>query len=76
MWIVAIGALSLILIGFLTLLLGIPLAARIRASNNIRTEFFTARAAYSCVLAGIGSGGLAIIGIVVRFVMAGISKGK
>jgi len=45
----------LVIGGFLTLVLVIPLAGKIAAGRTTtRTEFFSARAAYWCVIAGLG----------------------
>jgi hypothetical protein len=53
--------------GMLALIVLIPLLGRLKAFTSVRTEFYSARAAYWCVLAGLAMVLIMTISIAIRF---------
>jgi hypothetical protein len=54
--------------GGIVVLIGvIPLIGKLKASTSVRTEFYAARAAYWCVLAGLAMVLIMTISIAIRF---------
>jgi hypothetical protein len=57
--------------GLVTLVVVIPLAGRIAGKGSTRTEFFSARAAFWCVMAGLAVLVLVSTGLAVRTALGG-----
>lgn len=53
--------------GMIVLVGVIPLVGKLKASTSVRTEFYSARAAYLCVLAGLAMVLIMTISIAIRF---------
>lgn len=53
--------------GMIVLVALIPLIGRLRPFTSVRTEFYSARAAYWCVLAGLAMVLIMTISIAIRF---------
>jgi uncharacterized membrane protein YjdF len=68
--------LSLALGGLLILVVVIPIVGKLKTFTSVRTEFFSARAAYWCVLAGLGIVMTISIGLAVRLAIVGLPGGK
>lgn len=52
--------------GMIVLVALIPLIGRLRPLTSVRTEFYSARAAYACVLVGLGMVLIMAISIAIR----------
>ena len=61
----------LVIGGFVTLVLVIPLAGKFAGRTTTRTEFFSARAAYWCVMAGLGILTIISTAVAVRTALGG-----
>jgi hypothetical protein len=53
--------------GMIVLVVLIPLVGKLKASTSVRTEFYSARAAYWCVLIGLAIVLIVSISVAVRF---------
>lgn len=62
--------------GMIALIALIPLAGRLKAFTSVRTEFYSARAAYWCVLAGLAILLIMTISIAIRFSIASQIGGR
>jgi hypothetical protein len=61
----------LVIGGLVTLVLVIPFASKIPGRTTTRTEFFSARAAYWCVIAGLAILMVMSTGLAVRTALGG-----
>ncbi len=66
-WHVFHWAIVLALGGLTTLVVLIPLLGKIKTFGTVRTELFSARAAYWCVLAGLGILLIMSVSVAIRF---------
>jgi hypothetical protein len=57
----------LVLTGMIVLVVIIPLVGKLKPLMSVRTEFFSARAAYWCIIAGLGMLLIMSVSIATRF---------
>jgi len=69
-WAVFRWGITIVVGGLITLVALIPLFGRLKFFTRIRTEFYSARAAYYCVLAGLAILLIMTISIAIRFSIA------
>jgi hypothetical protein len=62
--------------GLLILVVVIPVVGTLKTFTSVRTEFFSARAAYWCVIGGLGIVMAISIGLAVRLAIVGLPGGK
>jgi hypothetical protein len=62
--------------GIMVLVMVIPVVGKLKTLTSVRTEFFSARAAYWCVLARLGIVMTISIGVAVRLAIVGLPGGK
>lgn len=62
--------------GMCVLIVVIPWASRLRAALSVRTEFYSAKAAYWCVAAGLFMILMITLSIAVRFALASSTGGR
>jgi len=63
--------LLLVFSGLVTLVLVIPLAGKISGRTTTRTDFFSARAAYWCVVAGLAILVVMSVGLAIKVALGG-----
>jgi hypothetical protein len=62
--------------GMIVLVFLIPLVCKLKTSTSVRTEFYSARAAYWCVLIGLAIVLIVSISVAVRFSIVWPTGGK
>lgn len=65
-------ALGLVVVGLLTLVMAMPLAAKLIKDSPVKTEFHSAQAAYWCVVLGAVMWALVLLGALVEHIFTEI----
>jgi hypothetical protein len=66
-WAVFHWGLGIAASGMIVLIVLIPLIGKLKASTSVRTEFYSARAAYWCVLIGLAIVLILSVSVAIRF---------